>query len=154
MTTLEGVVDRERLITLTGVGGAGKTRLALQVAAGVVEQFPDGVWLIELARIRDEKHLAPAVAAALGIDIMGMTSVDEVAAHLSDQLAAKLQHNRRVLSDKTYAEEMFRARIEEMLLEPEKHKWERVTNADIGEPGYIGMFRDTEGNVVGLHQPR
>jgi predicted ATPase/class 3 adenylate cyclase len=86
---LEGVVHRERLITLTGIGGAGKTRLALQVAAGVVEQFPDGVWLIELARIRDESQVAPAVAAALGIDIMGMTSVDEVAAHLSDHLAAK-----------------------------------------------------------------
>jgi predicted ATPase/class 3 adenylate cyclase len=86
---LEGVVDRERLITLAGIGGAGKTRLALQVAAGVVEQFPDGVWLIELARIRDESQVAPAVAAALGIDIMGLTSVDEVAAHLSDHLAAK-----------------------------------------------------------------
>jgi predicted ATPase len=89
VTTLEGVLDRERLITLTGVGGAGKTRLAFQVGAGVVERFPDGVWLIELARIRDERQVAPAVAAALGVDVMGMTSVDEVAAHLSAHLAAK-----------------------------------------------------------------
>lgn len=86
---LEGVLYRERLITLTGLGGAGKTRLALQVAARVVECFPDGVWLIELARIRDETQVAPAVAAALGIDIMGMTSVDAVAAHLSAHLATR-----------------------------------------------------------------
>jgi predicted ATPase len=89
VTALENLLNRERLITLTGIGGAGKTRLALQVAAGVVEDFPDGVWLIELARIRDEGQIAPAVAAALGVDIMGLTSVDAVAAHLSAHLGAK-----------------------------------------------------------------
>jgi non-specific serine/threonine protein kinase len=47
------------------------------------------VWLIELARIRDDSQIAPAVAAVLGIDIMGMTSVDAVADHLIDYLVAK-----------------------------------------------------------------
>jgi class 3 adenylate cyclase len=86
---LEDLIDRNRLITLTGVGGAGKTRLALQVAAGCIERYPDGVWLIELARIRDGALVAPAVAAALGVDIMGMTTADAVEAHLSAHLAAK-----------------------------------------------------------------
>src|SRR5947209_7865396 len=54
---------------------------------------------------------------------------------MRDRLAAKLQHNQRLLSDCTYDEELQRGRIEEMLLAPEEHKWERVSNADIGEPG-------------------
>ena len=52
-----------------------------------------------------------------------------------DELAAKLQHNRRVLSDRTYNEELNRRRLEEMLLAPEEHKWVRIRNEDIGERG-------------------
>lgn len=86
---VEDLLDRNRLVTLTGIGGAGKTRLALQIGADVVEHFPDGVWLIELARIRDDRQVAPAVAAALGVDIMGIASVDAVADHLCAYLATK-----------------------------------------------------------------
>jgi hypothetical protein len=52
-----------------------------------------------------------------------------------DRLAARLHDARRALSERTYAEEQSRRLIEEMLLEPEKHKWVRVTHEDIGEPG-------------------
>ncbi|GAC1323777.1 MAG: hypothetical protein NVSMB25_20530 [Thermoleophilaceae bacterium] len=52
-----------------------------------------------------------------------------------DELASRLQRNRSLLSDRTYTEELHRRRIEELLLAPEEHKWVRVTNADIGEPG-------------------
>lgn len=55
-----------RLITLTGAGGTGKTRLALQVAADLLEAFPDGVWLVELAPLADAALVPQAVAAALG----------------------------------------------------------------------------------------
>ena len=54
---------------------------------------------------------------------------------LRDDLAERVDHARRSLSDRTYVEERHRARIEEMLLDPSKHKWVRITNEDIGEPG-------------------
>ena len=54
---------------------------------------------------------------------------------LRDDLAHRVQHARRALSDRTYVEEQNRCLIEEMLLEPERHKWVRVANEDIGEPG-------------------
>ena len=57
----------ERFVTLTGPGGTGKTRLALQVAADLVELFPDGVWLVEFASLSDPALVAQSVAAALGV---------------------------------------------------------------------------------------
>ncbi len=56
-----------RLVTLTGSGGAGKTRLALQVAADVVEAYPDGVWLAEFAPIADPILVPKTVASALSV---------------------------------------------------------------------------------------
>src|SRR5215472_2981098 len=56
-----------RLVTLTGIGGVGKTRLALRAAAGVRRAFRDGVWLVRLDQLRDEALVAQAVAAALGL---------------------------------------------------------------------------------------
>lgn len=52
-----------------------------------------------------------------------------------DGLAARLENNRRELSERTLVEEHNRRLVEEMLLEPEKHRWVRVGNCDIGEPG-------------------
>jgi predicted ATPase/class 3 adenylate cyclase len=56
-----------RLLTLTGTGGTGKTRLALQLAASVVEQFPNGVFFVSLAPIRDWELVVPTVAQTLGL---------------------------------------------------------------------------------------
>ncbi len=72
-----------RLVTLTGVGGVGKTRLALEVAARSVNDFPDGVFVIELAAVGDPAAVPEAVAAVLGITQQaGMSVADSVAAAL------------------------------------------------------------------------
>ena len=56
-----------RLVTLTGSGGCGKTRLALQAAAGLLADHPDGAWLVELARLRDPGQVPGAIAAAFSV---------------------------------------------------------------------------------------
>ncbi len=58
---------QQRLVTLTGTGGVGKTRLALEVAAGLRTQFEDGVYFIELAALTEPRLVAQALAAPLGI---------------------------------------------------------------------------------------
>jgi non-specific serine/threonine protein kinase len=65
-----------RLLTLTGTGGCGKTRLAMQVAANIVEQYPDGVWLVELASLADPTFVAVALATTLGVRASPDQSVD------------------------------------------------------------------------------
>ncbi len=61
------LLDRDRLVTVTGPGGAGKTRLAGQVAGQVAGRFADGAWLAELAPVRDPALVPAVVAAALGV---------------------------------------------------------------------------------------
>ncbi|MGO9180988.1 MAG: ATP-binding protein [Candidatus Limnocylindrales bacterium] len=55
------------LLTLTGPGGTGKTRLSLQLAADVSEEFPDGVFFVPLASVTDPRHLAPAILLSVGL---------------------------------------------------------------------------------------
>src|SRR5215469_14739042 len=62
-----GLLDQYRLVTVTGPGGAGKTRLAGQVAGRVAGRFADGAWLAELAPVRDPVLVPAVVAAALGV---------------------------------------------------------------------------------------
>ncbi len=64
---LDRLLAGSRLLTLTGVGGTGKTRTALQLAARNLERFPDGAWLVDLSRVRDATLMAAEVAKALGM---------------------------------------------------------------------------------------
>ncbi len=61
------LAESSRLVTLTGAGGCGKTRLSLQVAAELLDGSGDGVWLVELAPVAGDDEVAPAIAAALAI---------------------------------------------------------------------------------------
>jgi predicted ATPase/class 3 adenylate cyclase len=70
-------LNEARLVTLTGVGGVGKTRLALQVAAEVLPGFREGAWLIELAPVRDPDGVVDAVAAVFGVTLRAGQSVVE-----------------------------------------------------------------------------
>jgi non-specific serine/threonine protein kinase len=70
-----------RLVTLTGPGGAGKTRLAGEVAKQVAGRFADGVWLAELAAVRDPAQVPAAVAAALGIHDLPVVAAADALAH-------------------------------------------------------------------------
>jgi predicted ATPase len=60
------LLSRARLVTLTGTGGSGKTRLALQAAAELVEEYRDGVWWVSLAALRDPTLLEPTIAQVVG----------------------------------------------------------------------------------------
>jgi predicted ATPase len=83
VTEIEAAVKAHRLVTLTGVGGVGKTRLAVEVAARVADEFPDGVWFFELAAVTDPAAVPDAVAAVLGITQQpGKTVAKSVAAAL------------------------------------------------------------------------
>ena len=61
------LLDHTRLLTLTGAGGSGKTRLSMQVAADMLDAYPDGIWLVELAALFDPGLVPQTVAAVMGL---------------------------------------------------------------------------------------
>ncbi|WP_065493820.1 ATP-binding protein [Rhodococcus opacus] len=86
LTEAKRLLSLARLVTLTGVGGVGKTRLAVRVAANVRRAFDDGVWLIELGELSDPDLLADTVVAALGLrEQSSDPSLELLAEHLADR---------------------------------------------------------------------
>src|SRR5579862_2127541 len=83
---LKGLVTANRLVTLTGAGGAGKSRLAMEVAGQLLDTFADGVWMVELAALSDAKVVPQAVAAALALNEQPARPVIET---VGDYLASK-----------------------------------------------------------------
>ena len=77
---IAALVGTHQLVTLSGVGGVGKTRLAVAVAADLADQFADGVWLVELAPVSDPDAVPDAIANALGITPQGDTAVIDTVA--------------------------------------------------------------------------
>ncbi|HXW46387.1 MAG TPA: adenylate/guanylate cyclase domain-containing protein [Streptosporangiaceae bacterium] len=88
-----------RLVTLTGAGGSGKTRLALQAAAELIDTAPDGVWLAELAPLTDGEQIAGLIAGVLGIPESGRPRADVVIEALAGQDALILLDNCEHLID-------------------------------------------------------
>jgi len=87
---VEAALRAHRLVTLTGVGGVGKTRLAVEVAAELAESFPDGVWFFELAAVADPAAVPDAVAAVLGI-------IQQPGKSVAESVAAALEGRVRLL---------------------------------------------------------
>jgi len=84
---VQAAVKAHRLVTLTGMGGVGKTRLAVQLAGQLADEFSDGVWLFELAAVTDPAAVPDAIAAVLGITQQPGKSVSEsVAAALEGRV--------------------------------------------------------------------
>ena len=70
---IKNLVEHHRLVTLTGSGGTGKTRLSLEVAAQELGSYSNGVWLIELAPLADPAHIIPALAQTFGLQELPLT---------------------------------------------------------------------------------
>lgn len=88
------ILTEARLVTLTGAGGCGKTRLGIQMGMGVLDGYPDGVWWVDLARVSDPALVPSSVAAALGIkEAPGRSIAESVQGHLSGRCALLLLDN-------------------------------------------------------------
>lgn len=100
---ISGIRDalaRHRLVTLTGAGGAGKTRLAVQVAANIATEFADGVWYVDLAPITDPDVVTVTVARALGLpDHPGRQTIDVIRRFIRDRQMLVLIDNCEHLLD-------------------------------------------------------
>ncbi len=80
---VSSLINKHRVVTLIGSGGAGKTRLAVQIAADAVEEFPDGVRFIDLAPLTDGRLVADAIASAVGIKVeQGSSVIDALVRNL------------------------------------------------------------------------
>jgi predicted ATPase/DNA-binding SARP family transcriptional activator len=94
------LLTRARLVTLTGPGGCGKTRLALEVAADEMSRVPDGAWFVNLAGLGDAAPVAQAAALALGVPIPASRSAREaLVAHLAPREALIVLDNCEHLID-------------------------------------------------------
>jgi non-specific serine/threonine protein kinase len=83
---LKGLLRQTRLLTLSGAGGCGKTRLALELAGQAAVSYPDGVWLVELAALADAGLVAQTVAAVLGLkERVGESFTDTLLGHLASK---------------------------------------------------------------------
>ena len=92
--TLKGLLTATRLLTLTGVGGSGKTRLALEIAADLIENYPDGVWFVDLARLSDPDPVPPAIALVLGVkEASGISPEESLIAFLRSRSLLLLLDN-------------------------------------------------------------
>jgi predicted ATPase/class 3 adenylate cyclase len=83
---IEASLQSARLVTLTGSGGTGKTRLSLEIGSELLKSFPDGVWLIELAPLTDPEQIVPAIAQIFGLQELSFSSLEaQVMDYLRDK---------------------------------------------------------------------
>jgi predicted ATPase/DNA-binding SARP family transcriptional activator len=75
---IESLIRDHRLVMLTGAAGIGKTNLCLKVGRNLIDDFPDGVWMVELAPVNDPAFIPQAVASAMGVRVSATRSINEV----------------------------------------------------------------------------
>jgi predicted ATPase/DNA-binding CsgD family transcriptional regulator len=101
LAEVRGLLVARRLVTLTGAGGCGKTRLAVQAAATAIEHFSEGVWVVELAQVSDPELVGQAVADALGVRplLPWQSGLDAAVAYLATRKALLVLDNCEHLLD-------------------------------------------------------
>ena len=88
LAELREAIAATRLLTLTGPGGCGKTRLGIELASGVADRFPDGVWWVDLAPLVEERLVAATVAEVLEVrPLPGFTELQALCAYLASRQA-------------------------------------------------------------------
>jgi predicted ATPase/class 3 adenylate cyclase/DNA-binding CsgD family transcriptional regulator len=93
LTALADLMGRQRLVTLVGPGGCGKTRLAAQAAGEAFYGYPDGVWWVELATVTDPAEVPLAVMGALSLDAKGFAPIERITGYLQDKRALVVLDN-------------------------------------------------------------
>lgn len=94
MADLKKLITENRIITLTGAGGSGKTRLGLQLVADVADKYPDGVWWVDLAPITDEEVVASKVATTLSVrEVESQSIVDTLVDQMRERRLVLLLDN-------------------------------------------------------------
>ncbi|HET7727599.1 MAG TPA: adenylate/guanylate cyclase domain-containing protein [Candidatus Limnocylindrales bacterium] len=91
--TIGRVIDEARLVTLTGPGGTGKTRLSLELAGARLGRYTGGVWFVPLASIRDPELVASAIATAVGLVAPGRPPLERLIEHFRDRDALVVLDN-------------------------------------------------------------
>ena len=104
ITNVRQILADNRLVTLTGAGGVGKTRLAVQIASQLTGEFSDGVWYVDLAPITDPELVPVTVARALGLpDQPGRSTIDTLLRFVSDRQMLMVLDNCEHLLDASAA---------------------------------------------------
>ncbi len=86
LNEIEALLGQARLVTLLGMGGLGKTRLSLQVAAELMPQYPDGAWFVDLTAVRDAARVVDETARVLGVaEEPGRPPLQSLCAHLKSR---------------------------------------------------------------------
>jgi predicted ATPase/class 3 adenylate cyclase len=100
LTEVEDLLAQQRLVSLLAMGGIGKSRLAVQAGAHLMDRFPDGVWLVELAPVADPEAVPQALAIVLGLrEEPGSPVLDSLLRHLRDRKLLVLLDNCEHLID-------------------------------------------------------
>jgi predicted ATPase len=158
------LLQGHRLVTLTGVGGVGKTRMAMQIAAEMLSEFPDGVWFVDLAPVADPGAVGFAAAATLGVvQQPGLSAPASVAdALIGRHLLVIVDNCEHVLDAAAELVELIERRAatvtvmatsREGLGVPGEQAWPVPSLATGAESAAVRLFVERAGEVIPGYEP-